>query len=126
MSELRVRRVNLRVRGEPPHTLAWRALKLYRIRTRKGWESAFEAYKALSDAERLDEALARLAQLDSVEWDGERRAWTMRHGHVEVEVRCEEGGECEATITVDALAVLFSTVEDLMHKLSILEAKLKE
>jgi len=116
----------LRTRSEEDHVLAWRALKVYRIRTRKGWESAYEVYKALSDAGRLDEALARLAHFDSVRWDGERGAWTMRHGHVEVEVRCGEGGECEATITVNALAVLFSVVEELMHKVSILEEKLKE
>jgi hypothetical protein len=123
---MRVRRVDLRLRGEQAHTLAWRALKLYRICTRGGRESAYEIYKALSDAGRLDEALARLARFGSVEWDEERSAWTMKHGHMEVEIRCGEGGECEAVITVNALAVLFSVVEDLMHKVSILEEKVKE
>jgi hypothetical protein len=123
---VKIRRVNLRVKSEEDHVLAWRALKVYRIRTRKGWESAYEVYEALRDGEELDKALARLAHFDSVRWDEEKRAWTMKHGHVEVEVRCGEGGECEATITVNALAVLFSAVEDLMHKVSILEEKLRE
>jgi hypothetical protein len=125
--ELRVKRVNLRVRGEPPHTLAWRALRLYKVYNRRKREkvSAYEIYKELSDAEWLDDALARLASFDSVRWDEERRAWVMEYGHIEVEVRCEEGGECEATITVNALAALFSVVEDLVHKVSILEERLK-
>ena len=124
--ELRVKRVNLRVRGEPPHTLAWRVLKLYKVYNRKKRErvSAYEIYEELSDAEWLDEALARLASFDSVRWDEERRAWTMKYGHVEVEVRCEGGGECEATITVNALAALCSVIEDLAHKVSILEDKI--
>jgi hypothetical protein len=127
MSGARVKRVNLRARGEGADALAQRALKVYRVyaRERKSWESAYEIYRVLSDAGRLDEVLAGLAQFGSVEWDEERGAWTMRHGHVEVEVRCGEGGECEATITVNALAILFSAVEDLMRKVSILEEKVK-
>jgi hypothetical protein len=125
--ELRLKRVNLRVRGEPPHTLAWRALRLYKVFNRRKREnvSAYEIYKELGDAERLDEALTSLAQFDSVRWDEGERAWVMRHGHIEVEVRCEEGGECEATITVNALAALFSVVEDLVHRVSILEERLR-
>jgi hypothetical protein len=126
MGRPRIRRVNLRVKSEEDHVLAWRALKVYRIRTRKGWESAYEVYEVLRNEEELDKGLARLAQFDSVGWDDEAKVWRMKHGHVEVEVRCGEGGECEATITVNALAVLFSAVEDLMHKVSILEEKLRD
>jgi len=127
MSGARVKRVNLRVRGEGADTLAQRALKVYRVyaRERKSWESAYEIYGVLSENARLDEVLAGLAQFGSVEWDEERGAWTMRCGHVEVEVRCGDGGECEATVTVNALAVLFSAVEDLMRKVQLLEEKLR-